>query len=797
MPCKECQKRIDKGRAFVVGEGPHPAKFLLVGEAPGQTENELERPFVGKTGQMLRRAIMDIGGTRLLKQVYLTNSVRVWPGPGNPTPPMGWIRECGKTDMVKTIEEVQPEVIICIGQSALKLFTDNGNIPLIKNRREVFHYRVNEDSDPIPVVATFHPSYIARVPEAYGWWMSDLYSYLMEESWRTKPFQVPFKRLDHVEPWFDPSGKFYYDIETTGYYPWEGDTLRTVGLAKGNQVPTVYTDELDVLTKGLLFDKRVTLVGGNIIFDLMFPLGDMEMPRCKAVDVMYLHYLLDERYPIRALKHLFKLYTNFEQYDPGDGGLHLEIPQLSEYNARDVVATRYVEQNIRKELSDSGVQYQKTEALMSRVIPILAAMTRTGIPVDKELLGKIADAERLKAEASAEGMRVIWERHMEEPWDVSILNRPHDLSDFLFENLGIKHPKGVPHMLRKDGKVRTNKAVLEAVMDQGLDHSGFVQALFDYRAVNENYKKYVLDVKKRVDDYNRVHPRYNIFAREEKTNEREGTVTGRLSIKRPAIHNIPKGHPMREAFVPLPGHTHLVQIDLSTIELVMLAQLSQDETLIHMVGNPDEDLHQWAADLCTRLGCPISRKTAKIVNFGILYGISMKGLAAQTPLSANDAARVMNAWYDKFPGVKHMREQAEYLALKRGWVSTAYGQRRNFPPGLSKFSAEGGRAARQAFNFLIQATANMLNLLILRDWVDMEGHEIAWPLTLIHDAILFSTADPEATLDLMGTYYYESLEQNLGELLGMPISLPIPAEAEVGPDWGHMEPVVDFTTRPE
>lgn len=148
-----------------------------------------------------------------------------------------------------------------------------------------------------------------------------------------------------------------------------------------------------------------------------------------------------------------------------------------------------------------------------------------------------------------------------------------------------------------------------------------------------------------------------------------------------------------------------------------------------------------------------------------------------------------------------MRE-IHYLALKRGYVETAYGRRRNFPLGLNPRSSDGGRAQRQAFNFIIQATANDLNMLFLKEWCDRDLHELAFPIFVIHDAVLFSTTDPLGTMRAFdegyNTWYGDAVE----DFLGFEIDTVMRADAKVGPNWGEMvseddegNPLYWFSTR--
>jgi DNA polymerase I-like protein with 3'-5' exonuclease and polymerase domains len=132
------------------------------------------------------------------------------------------------------------------------------------------------------------------------------------------------------------------------------------------------------------------------------------------------------------------------------------------------------------------------------------------------------------------------------------------------------------------------------------------------------------------------------------------------------------------------------------------------------------------------------------------------------------------------------RREIHYLALKRGYVETKYGRRRNFPLGLNPRSNEGGKAQRQAFNFIIQATANDLNMLFLVEWCNRGLEKLAFPIFCIHDAVLFSTADPRGTLEAMHEGYHTWYGDAVQRFIEEDLEVVMRADAKIGPNWGEM-----------
>jgi DNA polymerase-1 len=202
--------------------------------------------------------------------------------------------------------------------------------------------------------------------------------------------------------------------------------------------------------------------------------------------------------------------------------------------------------------------------------------------------------------------------------------------------------------------------------------------------------------------------------------------------------------------------------------------------------NEGLDQHQRMADLANTEGYPMARDEAKTVNFGILYGIGPKGLEQRTRFDKKAGSRFIDMWFAEYPSVKALQRRVHYLALKRGFVETLTGRRRNFPLGLDKRGGEGSRAERQAFNFIIQALANDLNMLFLVGWCEQGLWELGFPTFLIHDAVLFSTPDPRQMMEEFQkgyrTWYGDMVEEYLSEELNVVMR----ADAKFGPNWGRM-----------
>ncbi len=576
-----------------------------------------------------------------------------------------------------------------------------------------------------------------------------------------------------------------FDIETTGFNP-RKDELLCVGYeeSKDKIVVAAGPESIADFSEFLYSQKEVNVIGANLSFDIQWFLSPYEIPlNLRTYDVQFLHYLVDENYPIRTLKHLALLYTPYEEYEVDYDGI-TEIPkeELYAYNAIDVAATRAVFEGICDELDSLGIRSAPIISLMARVQPILAAMQFNGIEIDTNRLDQVIEQESNRVEELTRQLRAY-------PGAEGInLNSPAQLSKFLFETLGIEKPED-KDSLTATGSVSTKKSVLQQLDDP----SGFVSKLLELKNVRDNLSKYVVNIKKHLEG-NRVYPNYRLY----KSGE-GGTETGRLAIKDPPIHNIPRDHVVREAFVPYEGHEYIVQGDLAQAELCGLACFAQDEELRQaIIGG--EDLHQWMANEANELGINISRQEAKTVNFGILYGVTPRGLVNQTSIRDIDKARaVIDIWFDRFQAVRDWKQDVEEFVDRYNYIQVPSGRRRNFP---AKPWTRGERYSfyRKASNFPIQSWASDVNLILLEAICSTLGPEVnndfytQFPLTVIHDSIVWSVCDDQCLLELQDIYKYvmeEELPSLIEHYLGTELICPVSVELVYGKNWRQKEPLGD------
>lgn len=186
--CKYCIAQMELGFNRIEDAGSKKSRIILLGEAPGATEDEENRPFVGRSGIMLQTMLRDIGVSR--EDLYITNICRCRPSKTNRTPRLSEARECRDNCFNETLKEMYPDVIVCLGALSWKAMCNDGQVSLLRDRRKIVYYRG------VPVVCTYHPAYVLRNPVSYDWVVADLESYLLDKSYIRHPFNVDYEVVE-------------------------------------------------------------------------------------------------------------------------------------------------------------------------------------------------------------------------------------------------------------------------------------------------------------------------------------------------------------------------------------------------------------------------------------------------------------------------------------------------------------------------------------------------------------------------------------------------------------------------
>ncbi len=415
--------------------------------------------------------------------------------------------------------------------------------------------------------------------------------------------------------------------------------------------------------------------------------------------------------------------------DGGQGAFDFSDGPDLEAAARRVVTIDRLSAQLATELADRD-ELELFREIELPLVSTLAHMEETGIRVDRPYLEELGD--RLREE-----LAVLEKKIHElngEPFNV---NSTDQLRTVLFERLGLPISKKT-----STGKPSTDASVLEK-----LDHP-LVDHLLKYRELEKLRSTYVDGYLPLIKRDGRIHTTFNQMA----------AATGRLSSEEPNLQNIPvrseSGMTIRRAFIPEEGWTFIVA-DYSQIELRILAHLSEDEGLVEAFKS-GQDIHTATSarvfGVEPELVTPEMRRRAKVINFGLLYGMEAFGLAQRLDISRDEAAAQMDAYFSQFPNVKEFMDGMVTQARRNGYTATLFGRRRYLPELKSDNWRIRQMGERMALNAPVQGTAADV---IKKAMIELESELVAagmdtQMLLQIHDELILEAPpeEVEAAIDL-------------------------------------------------
>ncbi|MGB9202558.1 MAG: DNA polymerase I [Terriglobales bacterium] len=417
---------------------------------------------------------------------------------------------------------------------------------------------------------------------------------------------------------------------------------------------------------------------------------------------------------------------------------------------------------LRKEVDDQGLTsvYEETDLPL---VPVLARMEDAGVKIDPAALERMS--VKLQREAAAKA-RDIYERCGME----FNINSPKQLGDVLFNKLALPMPV-------KYGKGRKISTAVDVLEGLAADHE-VPRLVLEYRQLTKLKSTYVDALPALIRSQSgRVHTTFG----------QTGTATGRLSSANPNLQNIPirteLGREIRAAFIAEPGHV-LLAADYSQIELRLLAHLSKDKLLVEAFQRGD-DIHTLTASqvfgVPPLMVTPDHRRQAKVVNFGIVYGLSAFGLSQQLGITTGEAKKFIDAYFEKYAGVRAFIDATLEKARRDQKVSTLFGRIRPIPDINSKNPTQRGFAERTAVNTPLQGTAaDLIKVAMIRIDEEIRKRGLKSRMTLqVHDELVFEV--PEHEVDAMKSLVREHMEQ------AHPLAVPLLVEIGVGLNWRDLE----------
>jgi DNA polymerase-1 len=409
---------------------------------------------------------------------------------------------------------------------------------------------------------------------------------------------------------------------------------------------------------------------------------------------------------------------------------------------------------LRKEVQDAGLM-RVYEEIDLPLVPVLVRMEQAGVKIDTHVLA--AMSKWLERECHAKA-KEVYELAREE----FNINSPKKLGDVLFNKLDL--PKPV-----KYGKGRTISTAADVLEELSLTHE-IARKVLDYRQLSKLKSTYV-DALPALLNWatGRLHTTFN----------QVGTATGRLASSNPNLQNIPirteLGREIRAAFIADPGCV-LLSADYSQIELRLLAHFSEDPLLVEGFRRGD-DVHAMTAEQVFGEANPETRRRAKVINFGIPYGLSAFGLAQQLNIETGEAKKFIDAYFEKYRGVRAYRDNTLAHARREQKVATIFGRVRPIADINSKNANMRGFAERTAVNTPLQGTAaDLIKIAMIRIDRELQLRKLKSRMTLqVHDELVFEAPESEAE-ELRSLVRKEMEEVH-------PLKVPLLVEIGLGPNW--------------
>jgi DNA polymerase-1 len=542
------------------------------------------------------------------------------------------------------------------------------------------------------------------------------------------------------------------DLLFDGPPPPEANALAPLRLALSAEPGKAFSivlgdNEVSTELKKLLSDPRVP----KAVHDYKSALRQLEAHSVELAGVldepMLYSYIINPTYTNHSLAEIAVRSFNLK--------LSLAVPEAADVTGR-------IAPVLRKEVESAG-QLTLYEQIDLPLAPVLVRMEQAGVKIDRQMLGTLSiDLEKQCAAKASE-------IHTKAGVTFNI-NSPKQLGDVLFNQLNL--PKPV-----KYGKGKTISTAVDVLEELSETHE-VPRLVLDYRQLSKLKSTYVDALPVLIDPVTgRVHTTFN----------QTGTTTGRLSSTNPNLQNIPirteLGREIRAAFIAEPGFS-LLSADYSQIELRLLAHFSEDPLLTEAFRRGD-DIHSLTASQV--FGVPPlmidaeHRRRAKAVNFGIVYGLSPFGLSQQLGIEQREAKKFIDAYFEKYAGVRRYIDRVLEETRKEQSVKTLFGRSRPIPDINSKNANMRGFAERTAVNTPLQGTAaDLIKIAMIHIDQELRSRKLKSRMLLqVHDELLFEV--PADELDLMRQLVCEKMESV------HPLSVPLLVELGVGPNWRDVE----------
>lgn len=531
--------------------------------------------------------------------------------------------------------------------------------------------------------------------------------------------------------------------------------------------PQLAKDHVLAVLKPILENPQIKKVGQNIKYDTSVLAQQGIQLQGIAFDTMLESYVFNtvaSRHDMDSLAehYLGHKTTSFSDI-AGTGAAQLSfnqvaIEQAGPYAAEDADITLQLHRNLWPQVCAEPQLQSVFERIELPLIEVLSRIERTGALVDDTLLFQ-------HSQELGERLIQLESRAWELAGQQFNLASPKQLAEILFEKLQLpvlkKTAKGAPS---------TKEEVLQQL---ALDYP-LPKVLLEHRSLAKLKSTYTDKLPTMINPVTqRIHTSYH----------QAGTATGRLSSSDPNLQNIPartsEGRRVRQAFVPAPGNK-LIAADYSQIELRIMAHLSQDQSLLNAF---EQGLDIHSATAAEVFGVTLEqvtdeqRRSAKAINFGLIYGMSAFGLARQLQIGRQQAAEYIDLYFQRYPGVQQYMDSIRHSAAEKGYVETYFGRRLYLPEINSNNAVRRQAAERTAINAPMQGTAADIIKLAMIDVDNWLGsHKLNSRIIMqVHDELVLEV--PEQELDTVTVGVRQCMQSAAS------LSVPLVVDVGVGENW--------------
>lgn len=753
---------------FVPGEGPHDAKIVILGEAPGKQENAQGRPFVGGSGKILNIILKNAGLSR--DDVYVTNVIKYQPPKNriNTKTAQAYVQDNIPALMKELKGLKQKRVIVPTGNTAMAALGLKDKV----TRARGFIYPTEYLGKVIP---TFHPAHVMRQ-------FSDIHT-VTRDFMKIKrhaagaAIQRP-KEVFQIAPTADDVENFAamvinrlnhgqklslsIDLET---YITDHPTLtpiKTVGMSLDDshaivvpfitQADNMYwrteDEELRAIKAigSLLEDPRLEKMAHNALFDILVLMNHGFTIEGPIYDTMLAQYLVYHPSP-HTLEYLVSIYTDYDQWKTSAGHNDREF---REYNARDVVVLHMCKPGLDEDLDSNNVR--GVFEILQKVIKPTCQMMLNGMHIDTNKHQAVREPLEESLEELREKMEILADTPGLNP------NSNAQLQEVLFNKLKLRS-----QVKTKSGKgLSTGDDVLKRLSLRYPDNE-FVATLRRYRELHSRHKTFVKNL--RIDSDSRVRSSFSLHT----------VVSGRYSSTNPNLQNLPartdpEGY-IRGMYAAPPGHK-IVTADYSQFELVIFAVLSGDPEWLEAMQNGD-DVHRVTGKALLGEYQDKYRTFIKNFTYGFIYGSQGGEIEKVAPKELIQQLTVQEMIHNlqlTHPKMFEYRHEVEESIRKKHYVTNAYGRKRWFVGQLSN------KNYREAYNHRIQSTAGDImhtRTAALDEVLDLSRDKLVLQL---HDAFYFEVE--ENRVDTVAQTVKDVMEEKIVTPLGYEFN--VKADVEVG-----------------